>query len=313
MNSKKNAIIALLALSTVACGVFGWQQYQRAAKPAATADSHDELLKKLAAAERRAADLEARLAALQADNFPSENDPSPPSAIETARPVAGRPQGPGNRRGAMPAWMNNPEVVQLMTEQQKASLDGRYAALFKQLNLSPAQLDALKLLLIEKQNAQRDVMSAAAESGLNPRENREELEKLVAEARAETDAAIIAAVGQDKFNQYQNYEATSSQRFMVEQIGRTMSYAANPLTEQQSQALVQILSQGVEPSANDSRRGGPIGPWGGARAVEITDAMIAQASTILSPEQLRVIQEQQANQQNSRRLNQLMRENRQRN
>ncbi len=316
MNSKKNVLIVLLALSTVASGVLAWQQYNRANHAAAAESDNDELLKKLAAAERRAADLEARLAALEASPFSGESTPPPAPSGETPRPPADRPPGPGNRRGgAMAAWMNNPEVVQLMTEQQKSMLDNRYAALFKELNLTPAQLDAFKNLLIEKQNVQRDVMMAANESGLNPRENREELNKLIAEARAETDAAIAAAIGQDKFNQYQNFEATTGQRFMVEQISRTMSYAATPLSESQSRALVQIFSQANAQTTMPARSvglGGP-GPMAGAGPVEITDAMIDQASTILSPDQLRVLREQQANQQNARRLNQLMRENRQRN
>ena len=37
--------------------------------------------------------------------------------------------------------MESPEIQQLMALQRKAGLDSRYAALFKALNLSPAQLE----------------------------------------------------------------------------------------------------------------------------------------------------------------------------
>ena len=315
MNSKKNFLIAVLALTTVATGVLAWQQYQRAQQSVVTtASNNDELLKKLAAAERHAADLEARLAALQAAPTPAPETPPapPPDAVIAERRGTDRDQGPNNgRRAEMMALMNNPEVQKLMAAQQKAQLDNRYAALFKQLNLSPAQLEAFKNLIIEKQNAQRDVMMAARESGLNPRENRDDLQKLVAEANAETDAAIIAAIGQEKFDQYRSYESTGSQRTLVDQLNRTMSYSATPLSDSQSQALVQILAQDAPSLTNTTSNqrialaGGPFG--GSGSRVQITDAMIAQAQTVLSPDQVKVLQQQQATQQNEQKLRELMR------
>jgi hypothetical protein len=311
VNSKKNFLIAVLALTTVATGVLAWQQYQRAQQSVVnTASNNDELLKKLAAAERHAADLEARLAALQAAPAPEAPPAPPPDAVIAERRGSDRDQGPNvGRRADMQALMNNPEIQKLMATQQKAQLDSRYAALFKQLNLSPAQLEAFKNLIIEKQNAQRDVMMAARESGLNPRENRDDLQKLVAEANAETDASIIAAIGQEKFDQYRTYEATGSQRALVDQLSRTMSYSATPLSDSQSQALVQILAQDA-PAANNSNNNQRIafaGPFAGGSRVPITDAMIAQAQTVLSPDQVKVLQQQQATQQSEQKLRELMR------
>ena len=312
VNSKKNVLIAALALTTLATGILAWQQYQRAQQVVTIAGDNDDLLKKLAAAERHAADLEARLAALQAAPAPEAPPaPSEPTVVER-RGGPDRDQGPNNaRRAEMMALMNDPEVQKLMATQQKAQLDSRYASLFKQLNLTPAQLDAFKNLLLEKQNAQRDVMMAARESGLNPRENRDDLQKLVAEANAETDAAIAAAIGQDKFNDYQNYEATGRQRALVDQLNRTMSYSATPLSDSQSQALVQILAQDsgdANATGNQQRMifGGPFASPTGGR-VTITDAMIAQAQTVLAPDQVRVLQEQQATQQAEQKLRELMR------
>jgi hypothetical protein len=310
VNSPKNLLLAALALAFVATGVFGWQQYQRAQRTIVVTATNDELAKKLAAAERHAADLEARLAALQSAPGP-EAPPAPPAdaVIADRRGGPDRDQGPNNtRRAEMQALMNNPEVIRLMAEQQKAGLDNRYAALFKQLNLSPAQLETFKNLLLEKQNSQRDVMMAARESGLNPRESRDELRKLVEETNAETDASIIAAIGQDKFSQYQNYNATSGQRAAVDQLNNVMSYAASPMTETQSQALVQILAQGSNANNSGNPRGNfGGGGFGGGGRVTITDAMITQAQSVLSPSQVKVLQDQQATQQNEQKLRELMR------
>jgi len=308
VTSKKNLLIVLLALSTVATGVLAWQQHQQALHTvAATSSNNDELLKKLADAERRASDLEARLAALQAAEHGPDMPPAESNAATTTPERRGPDRaGPNNRRAEMAALMNNPEVVKLMAAQQKSMLDNRYAALFKRLNLNPAQLEAFKNLLLEKQNSQRDVMSAARDSGVNPRESRDELRKLVQEANDETDAAIVAAIGQDKFSQYKNYDATGSQRALVDQIGRSLSYST-PLSDAQSQALVQIFAQNSSTdAAKNTQRGGWGGPFGGNNTA-ITDDMIAQAQSILSADQLKVVQEHQATQQAEAKLREMMR------
>jgi hypothetical protein len=311
VTSKKNLLIAALALTTVVAGVLAWQQSRLAQHSVVTtASANDDLLKKLAAAERRANDLEARLAAFEAASLPADSAMPEAAPVSAQRPAPPPGGPPNNRRSDMAALLNTPEVMQLMTAQQKNALDSRYAALFKKLNLGPAQLESFKNLLLEKQNSQRDVMMAARESGLNPRESRDELQKLVNDARAETDAAIAAAIGQDKFNQYQNYESTGRQRALVDQIDRTMSYAATPLTESQSQALVQILAQNspAETGDNNNMRGGFGGNFAAMNGrVAITDAAIAQAQTILTPDQINVLREQQATQLAEQRLRDLMR------
>ena len=90
-----------------------------------------------------------------------------------------------------------------------------------------------------------------------------------------------------------------------------MSYAASPLTESQSQALIQILAQTSDGNnPGNGPRGVVMGNFGGnfgGPRVAITDEMIAQAQTILSPAQVKVLQDQQATQQNERKLRELMR------
>jgi hypothetical protein len=307
VTSPKNLLIVFLLLITAATGIYAWQQQQSrsTARVVTTADK-DDLSQKLADARRRIADLEARLATLQATAPATAGQPATTSAdaTTTERRSPDRASQEAARRAEMTALFNDPEVVKLMASQQKVQLDGRYASLFKQLNLTPTQLETFKNLLLEKQIAQRDVMVAARESGLSPRENREELRKLVEQSKAETDAEILAMLGQEKFNQYKTYESTGSQRALVEQIGRSLSYSPTPLTDAQSQALVQIFSQNTAPQSTD---GSPRERFAQG-SITITDAMIAQAQRILAPDQVKVLQEQQAAQQASAKLQELMRE-----
>ncbi len=301
MISPKNLLLVALSLIALTASLIAWRQSQRTpVLPAAVAGRELELTEKLQAAQRYIADLEARLAA-QTSPGPAAESP-PPEADAARRPPDRAPDSPGGRRAEMAALFNDPEVMQLMATQQRGQLDGRYASLFKQLNLTPDQIDAFKNLLLEKQNAQREVMMAARESGLNPRENRDELRKLVEQNNAETDAEILALLGQEKFSQYKTYESTGSQRALVEQIGRSLSYSATPLTDSQSQALVQILAQNQPAASPDAPAADRF-----MRSVTITDAAIAQARRILAPEQVKALQEQQASQQAAAKLQELMR------
>jgi hypothetical protein len=312
VSSPKNFLIAFFALTTVAAGGLAWRQHLRLQIPAAAApdSARDELLRKLSAAERRAADLESRLAAFASSAAPAPTGDETAAAPETPAEVTPpRDRAGGSRRAEFAALMNDPAVVRLMNEQQKAGLDGRYAALFKQLNLTPEELERFKNLLVEKRTALRDVLVAAREQGLAPGQNRGELRTLVEQSNAEIDSSIRELLGPEKYNTYQTYETTGAQRSLVEQIDRSLSYTSAPLTAAQNQALVKIFAQSATAVSSAPRPGllfaGPDGV--GAGRVTITDTMVNQAAAILSPTQLAAVKTQQASQQAERQLRELMR------
>ncbi len=207
------------------------------------------------------------------------------------------------------AVLNSPEALRLMQLQQKAALDSRYSGLFKQLNLSPADLDKFKSLLVEKQSAIMDVMAAARAQGLNPGENRDQIQALVQSTQAEVDGSIRAQLGDAAYAQYQGYEQTLPQRNVVDQLNQRLSYSAAPLSDTQSAQLVQILSDTAAPGNGNSENNlartlGFNGPGSGAR---ITDAAITQAQTVLNTQQVAALQSLQQEQQAAAQLRQLMR------
>jgi hypothetical protein len=316
VSSKKDPILILTILVALGAGAFGWAQYRRANQLAAEqlaqsqlADQrYDDLLKKLQAAERRANDLDTALAAIPspAAAQPGEESgvPRPPAAtIADDR----QPRPFGGQGDTMAALMENPEVLALMTTQQKAMLDGRYSDLFKSLNLSPADLEKFKSLLVDKQNVMRDVRSAAREQGLNGRENRDQLRSLVEQANTELDANILAALGQEKYNQYKYYEQTQPQRNLVNQLDRRLNYTTASLSDAQSSQLVQILAQSSQNNSSNNSGGGRVGPGG----VSITDSVVSQAQGVLTPAQLDALKQLQAEQQAQRQLREQMRNLRQ--
>jgi hypothetical protein len=251
-----------------------------------------------------------------------------PAAATADDPAAGPDGPPGgqNRPDGASRFANifgNPQVQQLMAVQQKAALDGRYASLFKKLNLSPADLEKFKSLLVEKQSAVMDVMAAARAEGLNGRDNRDQIRQLVQDTQTEVDNTIRSTLGDAGFTQYQNYESTLPQRNVVGQLEQRLSYSSTPLTNTQSEQLVQILAQTAPQGSNAGNAGGgatagfvqAFAGRGGALATltgantPITNEAITQAQTVLSTQQVSALQSLQQEQQASLQLMQQMRTN----
>jgi len=298
-SKAQNYLIVLLAASTVSAGFIAWDQHHRLSALEA------DLLKASASAATvkpkpaHVADNSTKVAAAAA-----LVKTATPANEESVPPANNRPR---NNRPNFAALMANPEFAQAVSLQQRAALDNRYAALFKQLNLSPDQLDKFKSMLIERQNARADVMTAARENGLNPRENRDEINKLVAQAQAEVDANIKTTLGEGVYNQYQHYDATQSQRAIVSQLDQRLSYSSTPLNTTQSNFLVNALIPSG-PTETADQGGGFGGNWGGNRGTTpITDAVIQQAQSVLTPDQLAALKQLQAEQKAQQRIRDLMR------
>jgi hypothetical protein len=302
----KNYLIALLALSTAFTGLIALQQSRRLAA------LQEDLLKASAAATA----VKPKSAPVGAEFKGTTN--AKPAAADAAEsdPAAGPADQPDqqrqqrNNRPNFAALLANPEFAQAMSVQQRAALDGRYAELFKQLNLSPEELEKFKSLLVERQNARMDVMNAARENGLNPRENRDELRKLTAEAQAEVDTTIKTTLGESVYNQYQNYESTQSQRAVVSQLDQKLSYSSTPLNSTQSAFLVNALAASVASTETADQGGGGPGNWGGrSSGTTITDDVIQQAQSVLTSDQVTALKQIQTEQLAQQQIRSLMRSN----
>lgn len=345
MNSTKNYVIALLVLTTIGGATLAWNEYRELVGLRAAALSEKEradLQKRIWDLQKANKELEERLAAaghVEGEEMASDAEEAP------AQPGDNRGQrGPqrGNRGGqqfaAMRELMAKPEVQALLAAGQKAVIDGRYAALFKSLNLTPEQADKLKALLAERQNVRQDVMAAAREQGLDPRTDRDSMRKLVTDSQNAINENIKSLIGADAFSKLTNYEQTMPQRDLVSVLQQRLNATDTPLTTAQAEQLVQILAANTPPrntgNANAGNNegfrfgagGGPGGFGGfggrdfgggalggavasvaGPGAAPITAQAVAQAAPVLSQPQLDVLQQLQQQQQNAQKLQQLMR------
>jgi hypothetical protein len=218
---------------------------------------------------------------------------APPAPAQTAAPT------PRDMNEAFLVRMQSPEFQAAQIAQARAQLDGQYAELFRRLNLPPAKLEQLRNLLVERRTAATDVLAAAASSGLNLRENGNQIAELTREAQAEIDAAIAQTLGADAFAHYQFYQQTPAQRLVVSQLEQRLSYSGTPLTEQQRDQLIRTLWQHSPAAQHTNPQNVAVNfAMGGAPVVSggplVSNDAIAQAGAILSPAQLEALREIQA-------------------
>ena len=237
MNSSRGYLLIFLALTTLGGAALAWKQHLEVIALRAALQAKDWEVQH---AQQHQDDLESKLAALRASAKAA-------TAAGQTPPDDQRPRG---RFANMQALMNDPKFAQLLDLQEKARLDSTYAPLFKQLaqqlGLTPAQIAAFQNLLVQKQDAARDVLTAARDQGAD----HAEINQLMAQSNAEIDSQIAATLGPDGFNQYQNFEQTLPERNTVNEIQNSLTYSGTPLTDQQVQQVIQILAADANKSYN---------------------------------------------------------------
>lgn len=318
MRPLRILLVVFLALFAATGVFYAWQQQRSLAEARAAATALDKernsLRQQLWEAQRKRAELEAQLRnrGVAANGQAREDGPGGPDDLPPDAVLRG--PGEGGPMGRLLDLMNNPEAQRLASIQQRSTLDARYAALFKKLNLSPQQLEQFKNLLVEKRAAVADVMAAAREQGLNGRENRDEIRALVQNAQEEIDASIRSTIGESAYSQYEAFEQTQPQRTTVERLEQRLSYTDSPLSSEQSEQLVSLLAATSGETSNPANRGtrnaaARLGfPGGGGGGAQITDTTIQQASSVLSASQLQALQQVQQEQQAQAQLGQIVRE-----
>ena len=354
VKSPKLYLILLLALTTIGGAVLSWQQYQELVELRAIAMNRDEradLQKKVWALEKHNRELDTQVAGLRAlsgddpaGGLVRAGDPNGKGGRHDRGP--GGPGGPGSREAAaVQNLLTKPEVQALLSLQQKAAVDARYAALFKNLNFAPEQLEKFKSLLADRGNTLLDIFSVARDQGIDPRQDPEGFRKLMTGAQDDFNTSLKSVIGDAAFAQYQNFEQTQAQRNVVSQLQQRLSYTDTPLTSAQAEQMVQILAANTPPARHTNATGAtaqaqPVGgpppaggmdlgglamlvggggpPGGGGLgglatagridSAPITTNAVNQSQAVLSAPQFAALQQLQQQQQAQQQLQQIMRD-----
>lgn len=317
MKSARNIVTAVLALALAGVAALAWHQYSELIRlRAQLADADNAALKKqLADARKTIRSLEDRLAAMRGRGLGPGGELAGDGAADSQGANGGR-RGPGGRFGMWGQMANNPEFQKLLAIQMKARISQTYGPLFKALNLSPEQLAQFQSLLADKQQALMDVMAAARDQGINPRQDPDGFKALVSQAVSQVDTSIQQTLGDAAYQQYQQYQQTLPERNVVNTLQQQLSYTQTPLTDDQANQMITLLAdnqpQKSGSGTSGTGNGGDSGPSlfallnGGGNAKVTSDA-IAQASGVLAAPQVAVLQQIQEQQQAQQQMQQLMR------
>lgn len=298
MASSRDFVITALALSVLTLGVVTWRQHQ----------AMERLLADGAEAEEASATLET------AATWSARPDPFPgvdlvPGRSETplrARIAPARAPVSQEQLAGVVAMLEDPRFLRAVAAHQRSMLDARFGELFGKLDLTAEELESLRALLIEKQNAAMDVLMVSRGELTGEGLAGNEMRTATRRAQAEIDRMIQQTLGDQRFAVYKAYEATLPQRAAVAQLQQRLSYTNEPLQSGQAEALVSMLSsssletQPALPGVSvvvdpDERQAVPI-MNGLSESVKITDAVIARAEEVLNPRQVMALRELQQEQ-----------------
>lgn len=275
----------------------------------------EKLSQEARAAEQRVEELRKERALLRDDLLAAEmnnaatsanSNPAQPATntAQASRPSPSKSSNPANLISQM---MNDPEMRKVIAEQQKMGINMMYSKLIEDLGLTPEQATEFKSLLLETQ------MDATASSTalMDPSAtNRTERIRELADQQKTQQEKIRDFLGDEKFQQYQDYSQTVGERMMLSQFGQQTK-----LEPDQMEDLLQIVAeekraaQAANPALGDPAQN--MAQY--MENPELMDELFAQQETVnshvlerarslLSPDQFQAYAAFQTNQLNMQRM-----------
>lgn len=163
-----------------------------------------------------------------------------------------------DRMERMAAVFEDPQMRADMVERQMTRIDDQYAKFFKTLNLSSEDLDTLRTLM-----AERSVINWETRMRRFGAEDEAERDAINAERELQRDVLseeIKALLGKEGTQELKDYSEGLPYRREVDALATSLSYSESPLSEAQSEALVdsmRIASKGFEYTKDLSEMRGP--------------------------------------------------------
>lgn len=150
----------------------------------------------------------------------------------------------------------DPELRMDMIERQMQRLDRGYADFFKRLNLPPEELDALKTLMAERTLIR---MEAGLRASGATEEDRKAIREDFSNQLTLLSDDINNLLGEEDAKKLAHYSNTLEYRGEVKDFERSLSYSDTPLSERQTEGLVNAFAKvdkEFEYSVDINNRGG---------------------------------------------------------
>ncbi len=313
----KDVLIGVLALAAITLTAVAWRQHAEIRRLA------------LASAADRAAG-EPHLRTATARNLTFVTPPvarAPEERLRTGDqwleesflPRARAAKSRATAANPLAALIANPQFFQMLALHRQATLDTRFAGLFRRLDLGADQLATFKRLLAEKENVALDVVAVSETQPDGPLSD-EMFGTSVNAARARVEDEIRTSLGDDRYTVYQEYTQTLPQRTVVAQLEQRLSYSPTPLSPAQSESLVRILVAHAPPAASAETAPTSTVVVGTGRlaatplveahptATLVTNEVLAEAQTVLSTQQVAALNDLRVEQEASAQTFQLIRD-----
>ena len=303
--TKINAAIAVVAIAAV---TYQWHETTGAQRETERAQQALARQTQLSAEQTstiqqlqdRNASLEGKVANLQsaaAAQTPGRGMNSSLAAMAKSAKAQGLAGGMQN--GGIAKFLSDPAMKKALLSQQRFMLTQQYATLVKQLNLTPEQSDKFYNILSDASSSAVD-KAAAMFSG--DKDAAAKAMKDTEGSQAVADTQLQALLGADGFAQYKEFKDTVSERMLLDQM--KPSFAAEPLTPDQEQKLLQIMRTERENAAHlpgqaevQPDPADPMGSMGAGVRIQqqANDQTLQQASAFLSPTQVQALSMAQSN------------------
>jgi hypothetical protein len=142
-----------------------------------------------------------------------------------------------NNAGFLARMLKDPNMRNMMREQQKVMLKTMYDPLFKEMNLSPEDSDKLMTMMLDNQMSGMEKGMAL----LNGDADKETLRKEVAEDKKAYEAQLKEFLGDERYAQYDDFQKSLPDRMQMKQL--KSQFSDNPLTEDQSGQLLAMMKE----------------------------------------------------------------------
>ncbi len=187
-------------------------------------------------------------------------------------------------------WMSNPIARDMMRSHQREWLQKSSAELLDTLDLSPEQAERFIDLLVDGQSARFDL---AQQDSSDP----VAIEHVINDRQRETDAALMALLGEEKFRTYEEYQRSAGERVQVDEVRRLFETTPAPLAADQAAQLLTALVEERErvppPMSDPNARSTDFMDMHKQWADDHTARVRERVASVLSPEQFKRFSEYQ--------------------
>jgi len=277
MNAKTTLITVVAALA-IGFSIYEFNMLRREREAAAAMRAELQTMQqRAAAADRQSVALRSELEAARAAK--SVLGFKPTLAGAPAQAPAPAVTAPANRSGE-DFYLGSMTREQARINKGK-NLDTALATLYRDLNLTPAQREQFKNLMLETEEANQGLFPKAVADARarNPNFDRADQYEIAQAVWAQTEvdqqAAVRQALGEPAAQALQNYQATGPMRYVVKQLAGNLFNSEAPLQPAQADQLIEIMARNAR------------GPAGKVELVALNvEAAVEQASGLLSPAQI---------------------------